>query len=209
MLIARPNQRKPASVAKSWQRLETWLAANLPDVLETLNPGCTKAELNAFENEMKVKLPPDVRESFLIHNGQKPYADPGAIIGQPLESIQRVQSSLAHWRWRYEEEQTSDHDPGFREENTSIPIDAIQCEYATPGWIPLGDRDGNCYGVDLNPGPNGVMGQVINFGRDEAEKSVLALSWAHFLQDVADELEAGYLEMTFDDEGILEFFGRP
>jgi hypothetical protein len=41
------------------------------------------------------------------------------------------------------------------------------------------------------------VGQVIHFGRDEAEhKSVLATSWAQFLEDYADELEAGNFHIT-------------
>jgi hypothetical protein len=47
------------------------------------------------------------------------------------------------------------------------------------------------FGLDLNPGLNGVVGQVVNFGRDEENKYVLATNWARFLADVADELEAG------------------
>lgn len=70
----------------------------------------------------------------------------------------------------------------------------IQRCYTTRGWIPLGalGASGCAYfGLDLNPGPNGVVGQVVNFGRDEENKYVLATNWARFLADVADELEAG------------------
>jgi hypothetical protein len=49
---------------------------------------------------------------------------------------------------------------------------------------------------------------VINFGRDEYDKYVLAESWAHFLEDVADELESGTIEVTRDVEGHVDSFGR-
>ncbi len=106
-------------------------------------------------------------------------------------------------------EDESDHDSGMKDGATSYPADAIQCEYVTANWIPLGDWDGNCFGIDLNPGPNGVPGQVINFGRDENDKYVLALSWAHFLEDIVEELEAGHLVPARSATGDVESFGRP
>jgi hypothetical protein len=51
--------------------------------------------------------------------------------------------------------------------------------------------DTDFLGIDLDPGPSGIVGQVINFGRNEEDKYVLATSWAQFLEDFADELEAG------------------
>ena len=64
--------------------------------------------------------------------------------------------------------------------------------YASPGWIPFAsDSGGNCLGIDLDPGPTGTRGQVINFGRDEDEKFVLAPSMNEFLEWFADQLESG------------------
>lgn len=208
MLISRPRQRKPRAVADSWQRLEKWLRANAPEVAATLQPGCTKGAIASFEKELGLNLPEDVKESFRIHDGQQKYVVAGALVGEPLDPLESVRSSLTGWRRLYEQEQQADHDSGLGDRSTSYPADAIRCEYATPNWVPLGDWDGNCYGVDLNPGPNGVHGQVINFGRDEDSKYVLAISWAHFLQDVADELEAGHLVVTRGGGGEIEYFGR-
>lgn len=80
----------------------------------------------------------------------------------------------------------------FSENCTSSPAGMIRCLHANRGWIPLGQSsDSNHFGIDLDPGPSGVVGQVINFGRDQEDKHVLALSWAQFLEDFADELAAG------------------
>jgi cell wall assembly regulator SMI1 len=172
MFISQPNEREPVPVADSWKRLEKWLAANVPEI--TLQPGCSDTELGFFEKEFGVTLPDDVKQSFRLHNGQSCDIYPGAIAGEWLDPIERVRDSLSIWRSLYEEEQESDS--GFGERATSFPPDAIRCEYATPGWIPLlNTQDGNNCGVDLNPGPSGVYGQVINFGRDEDDKYVLGL----------------------------------
>ena len=41
--------------------------------------------------------------------------------------------------------------------------------------------------------------RLINFGRDQEKKYVLARSWAHFLEDVADELNSGNFVITGDE----------
>jgi hypothetical protein len=47
--------------------------------------------------------------------------------------------------------------------------------------------------MDSAPGPAGSVGQVINFGRDEKLKCVLAASWGEFLLSYARFLESGAL----------------
>lgn len=209
MFISRPRNRKPEAVPKSWQRIENWLTQNLPEVVATLNAGASEAEIQAFENDFDLVLPDDVKESWRIHDGQQPHKSPGAIIGQPLDSLATIKSNLCFWRQLDLEEENSDHDSGLGSQCTSTPIDAIRSSYTSPGWISLGDWDGNCYGIDLNPEPNGVRGQVINFGRDEENKFVLALSWAHFLEDVADELEAGSIVVVRGANQEVDSIGRP
>jgi hypothetical protein len=68
--------------------------------------------------------------------------------------------------------------------------------------VPLHAEEGDSdhLGIDLDPGPDGVVGQVINFRRDQRAKYVLAASCAHFLEDVADELEAGNAVVDDDSE---------
>ena len=69
------------------------------------------------------------------------------------------------------------------------PPKSIQKAYAHPSWIPLArDWGGNNIAVDLAPGPMGVWGQIILFGRDYDCKYVIARSWSHFLGVVADDL---------------------
>ena len=93
----------------------------------------------------------------------------------------------------------------FSQECTSSPAGAIRRLHACRAWIPLVEmNDSNHIGIDLDPGPSGVVGQVINFGRDQEQKFVLARSWAHFLEDVADELERGNFAIT-EDKGYKSF----
>jgi cell wall assembly regulator SMI1 len=207
MFILRPERRNAAPVARSWQRLEAWFKANAPEVINALRPGCTVDEIAAFEKEAQIALPDEVRESFRIHNGQNDIY-PGAVLGNPLDPLEQLSSDLGGWRSLYDSEEASDQDSGLGERSTSYPPDAIRCQFANPNWIPLGDWDSNCYGIDLDPGPNGLKGQIINFGKDEDDKCVLALSWANLLEDIADELEAGNVTVTRNELGEIEHFGR-
>ncbi|KAM3164188.1 hypothetical protein ACU8KH_01085 [Lachancea thermotolerans] len=94
----------------------------------------------------------------------------------------------------------------------SVPQDAIQPTYANAGWIPLvTDNAGNHVAVDLAPGPKGVYGQVILFGREFDTKYVVANNWGDFLLAFANDLEKGnwYIMDADDDylsgEGDLVF----
>ncbi len=193
--IARPNYRDPAPVGASWQRIETWFLAYQPEVLESLQPGATEEQLSDFERGTGIMLPDDVKASYRIHDGQKDRFSPGLLLGAGL-------SSLADLRYHWEF--FAHRDAEIRESDVAGPVDesctsfpgAIRCQDVNARWVPLYDWDGNCYGVDLDPGPNGVWGQVIHFGRDQYEKFVLALNWAQFLEDIADEMEAGNIVLV-------------
>lgn len=216
--IRRDHNRPPAPVAESWRRIESWLDGHLPGLTMTLRPGVSGEDLAKFEAAIGRALPDDVRESWLIHDGQQPFPEgvkskyfeagscgaPGVIFGQelnPLVSLDSMleKSVLREWlSWSKSLEAASERDDDEVDEGcTSSPEGAIRRRHLNRGWIPLGMGEGNSnyFGVDLDPDPNGVVGQVINFGVDEEEKYVLAAGWAQFLEDYADELEAGNFKL--------------
>src|SRR4051794_14346760 len=226
--------KPPAPVAESWRRIEAWLGEHLPIVKLSLRPGISKRDLAKFEKIVGQRLPDDVRESWMIHDGQRPvpylhdhpdfnvedYDDllgKGVVFGSEVLPLLDEKDCLAsrpalgHWRFWAEMVGASERgeDDGmldeFGRESTSSPDGAIRRLHACRAWIPLVEmNDSNYIGIDLEPGPGGVVGQVINFGRDQERKYVLARSWAHFLGDVADELEAGNLVIQ-GDEGYKSF----
>lgn len=54
-----------------WDRIEKWLAVNSPQLMQSLNPGVSERDIQIFEESMGVQLPPEVRASYKIHNGQR------------------------------------------------------------------------------------------------------------------------------------------
>ena len=53
----------------AWRRSERWCERNHPRLLRAHNPGASAEEIEAVERTIGQVLPPDVRESFAIHNG--------------------------------------------------------------------------------------------------------------------------------------------
>ncbi len=74
----------------------------------------------------------------------------------------------------------------------SRPEGAIRIKYYHVKWLPLIHDGGNNFiGIDLAPGPNGVRGQVIVFGRDEDEMFVIDNTWEAFLDRVLRKIDEG------------------
>lgn len=62
------------------------------------------------------------------------------------------------------------------------PENSMRLKYFHVKWLPLiHDGGGNYIGVDLDPGQQGVKGQIIVFGRDEEDMFVVSRSWEDFL----------------------------
>src|SRR5262249_34710140 len=108
MLIRRASPRAPAKVSVSWKRLERWLSAHFPPDLQSLRSGATEAELDHFERVINQKLPPDVRESWAIHNGEE---DPlgGVLFRGWLAPLERAEASWRNWQVSCPTKKTSRH----------------------------------------------------------------------------------------------------
>ncbi len=189
-LIRRPEFRQAAPVAKSWDRIERWLAANFLKAFETLRPPASVEALDALEARVGRTLPADFRASYLIHDGQDDYGM-GVLFGTPLMPIIEDHDGI-HWQYEHRVEHKWEGLQAYEFDWTFYPPGAIREALSGPGWVPFYWAGGRDYlGIDLDPGPNGVVGQVIPFGVEAEFRPVLAPSFAHLLEDVADELEAG------------------
>lgn len=183
-----------ALVRDAWVKLETWCRQHLPGLLGSLNSGASVAEVSALERTIQRPLPDDVRESLSIHNGQRRQIRSGFLLGLDLLDAERIAEEWKLWA------ELTAYNEDYREDMASFPEGAIELDYANPGWIPLTkDGGGNHLGVDLSPGSAGSLGQVINFGRDENRKSVLAMCWGEFLLSYAKFLESGALKVIYSE----------
>ena len=159
-----------------------------PFGVDILNPAATVEEINYLEKQIGCLLPQDVKDLYLTHDGQDS-SKPGYIFGFPVLSLKDVYLCWKSWNDLVESEDEEGMN-SLSEYCESGNDDKVKKLYANPLWIPLtNDWAGNHIGIDLDPGPGGTVGQVINFGRDEDIKFVLADSLKDFIKFINDQID--------------------
>ena len=197
---------KRQSAASLWSQLTTWYTQQIPEFADTLNPGALEEEIRELDEEVRrvtgTSLPSALVEIYKVNAGQKEFAVAGAFFGLPFLSPQDVLKQWLDWR------SIADTDPELADEvvNTSYPRGAVRLQYMNPGHIPFSyDGAGNHLGIDLSPGPKGNVGQVINFGRDQDDRFVLADSLETFFVWILYQYyEGNYRISTLEDDGKVD-----
>jgi cell wall assembly regulator SMI1 len=180
------------TIKESWTTIETWMKINIPDTLEALNPPASEARIAEVEKLIGQSLPEDYKELYRIRDGEGEIV--GAFLTTLFAPLEQVKINYKNWFELF-------HEEGIQEAVSpscgSHPEGAIQKAYIDLGWIPFTeDGGGNHLGIDLNPGPRGIHGQVINFGRDQEQKYVLANSLSEFLAWIVDQIQDGSIRAT-------------
>ena len=193
-------------IALAWRRLDQALKTFKRPRAATLAPGAGKALLDKFIKTTGLSLPDEVRSYWAVHNGETG-ADFGLAAGFHFLSVSEAKKSLLDWAGARKilgkDLKSMDRD------SRSHPPGAIQKKYSLAGWLPLlWDWEGNHIGVDLDPGPAGTIGQVINFGRDEEDKYVLFPSVVELVEWFASEYAAKRIVFDRTDKVIHHIEGR-
>jgi cell wall assembly regulator SMI1 len=186
-----PNPPLVEDIAPVLARLDAWYADHLPPDQYKFNQPATDVALDAFEREIGIKLPQSYRQLYRWHDGENDDRR-GHIYGLPLLSLKAAGFQWQSWN-RVLGELGGDR---YEIPGGSWPKDAVDPAYINPRWVPLThDGSGNHIGLDFDPWPNGRIGQVIIFGRDEDVKCVLAESLGKFLEWIASLLESGNVRL--------------
>lgn len=165
-----------------WTRIEAWLEANVPSGASVLSPGASEEEIAATERLLDVSFPEDVRASFRLHDGQ--CGGPWLLWGCEFLSLSRIREEWSAWKDLL--------DRGAFREFQSHSEGQVATDWWHPRWVPLThDGAGNHNCLDLNPGPAGQSGQIIQMWHDEPERPRVAASYKVWLAAFADALEAG------------------
>lgn len=177
-----------------WKRIEEWLKNNAPAVFEKLASGASETEIAKTERSLPVQLPEEVKESYRLHNGH-----PGWFIsGGELLSLEGIEQEWTIWKELLDNGDFQD-EGGL--EGTSSPDAGIQAHWWNDKWIPVttnGCGDNLC--LDMAPAEGGTIGQIITMVHDHESRSLIAPSFRTWLEDFADDLEAGkYIQ---DETGL-------
>ncbi|MBS1797915.1 MAG: SMI1/KNR4 family protein [Acidobacteria bacterium] len=177
---------------KQWKWFESWLAENVPEVIYDLNDGCSLEQLIEVENETGIPLPQSFKDFYLIHNGQVDEDFFGLFYGVSLLPLNKILEEMRAWNGIIDEEGEVGMKEGFDDFQTSFMPNKLKAKYASKRWLPFAIISDNCYlGLDFEPEIDGIGGQVINFGREEEQKAVLASSFEEFIDWYIRELERG------------------
>lgn len=192
---APPPKRPPGTpaaaleedIAPTLARLDAWYAKHLRPDKYRLNPPASDADIDQLETLTGVELPRSYRQLYRWHDGENDDRW-GHIYGLPLLSLKSVARDWRDWNRIL---------AGFGGNRYPVPgagwpAGKIDPAYVNPRRIPLtADGSGNNIGLDFDPWPNGRVGQVIIYGRNEDMKVVLAESLGSFLGWIAHLLESG------------------
>lgn len=162
-----------------WQRIERWLAAHAPDLLDELAPGATEEELIQGEAALGVRLPEDFKALHRLHNGGC-LLPPWRERTLSLEGIVQVREMIKEW--------DEDDDNFFSDE----PPGPVQPLRGHPEWLPFFwvGYGGEYLCLDLAPGPGGRTGQVILRPHEYDPARFVADSFEALIAQIADDLEA-------------------
>jgi len=165
----------------SWSKYRDELLKRLPELRETLNGGASDEDIRAVEEKMGIVFPDGLRTLYLENNGDTGDAMCGMILGFHFLTLDELYSEWNDWKDIIEKWATEDISDSAV--YSSDPPGYVKTRYADLFWLPIcEDGSGNHIGIDLDPDVNGKVGQVINFGRDENRKTVLADSLGAFFE---------------------------
>ena len=173
-----------------WNRIESWLAANAPNVLEGLNEGASETEIQKAETRLGIAFPSDVRASYALHDGQAKDA-PGLTDGGEFLTLARMCEEWDVWKGLL--------DGGDFDGINSEPEGPIRNDWWNPAWIPLTyDGSGNHLCLDMAPAEGGDSGQIITMWHDDGSRQIVASGFRAWLEELAENLETG--ESVYSEE---------
>ena len=154
----------------NWNAYKEALLAKMPFLAETLREGVSESDISSAEAETGITFPQQLKELYLANDGDTHKALCGMILGFHFLSLESLL-----YEWRSMKKLAEDADLNDSSRFSSTPEGCIKRRYADMKWLPVcSDDGGNFIGIDLDPDINSTVGQVINFGRDEHNKTVLA-----------------------------------
>ncbi len=194
-------------LAESWRLIDSWLAKHVPSEFALLNPPAPPEEIEGAERVLGVRLPGDLVESLLCHNGMSTWTTVF-----PEQSPLPVSGIVDQWRTCME----------VAADNDGLTVRPWDDEpWWHPLWIPwAGSAGGSLQVIDLRAGPGeGRLGWAGHGGGGDFTESWPDL--ASLLHAVAHALHEGggvgglhpYLtsrgELWWDEPGSAELNGQP
>jgi len=160
-------------------------------IFSTVNPPATEDEITLLENTLAVQLPDGFRNYLSIFNGQQ---EQEPFIG--YNSFLSIPAIIETWSMMndlFEDEEQVDW----------IDEDRIKPLIWNKKWIPFTDFEGSTHLIlDLDPGKNGVSGQIFKYHSGMSYQKVIANSFEEFSNEILKRFQANRISYT---DGVIAF----
>ncbi len=170
-------------VNTAWDRIEKWYAEKNPDY--KLPVGAAASDIADTETHLGFTLPEELKASLMRHNGVLNWIHIELLSAKRIKDEWSVRAGLV-------DNGTFDACNAIVEDN-----EFLQKCWFNKSWV-LIDTDcianGAC--LDLNPGPKGKVGQIINMDHEMGPSGPLFPDYAAYLENAADLLESGRYEVV-------------
>ncbi len=174
-----------------------WIKDNLPKHALKLNSGATNDEISSAEKEMNFSFPEELRELYLAANGEL-NDDTEMPVFVEAFNFASIELMMIHWRLK---NRIDSSDPWSSNSEEQKEIKDL---WWSRKWIPFGlDISGGSLCIDLDPGPTGLKGQIIDVSKFGPER-VVAKSLIKFLEEQVMDIESGVIH--WEEDG--KYFSR-
>ena len=183
-----------------WTRLEIFLQKNALQIYDGLAPGATEAEIADTEARTGFPFPPDVRQSYLRHDGQLgDFGEPQGGTFIP-DYFGWLSIARAVYMWQGNIETLGDLEDDIPDGEGADP--GVKAVFLDPAWVPFAKAiGGNQICLDFDPAPGGSVGQIVEFNHEAEGQRCLAPSFRVWLEMIAGDLETGRLVWNAELEG--------
>jgi len=180
-----------SAVNELWKEIEAWLEKNAPMVMEGLREGANAESILEMTSVFGSNIPQEYLDSLRRHNGEAELSDyqylsTTSLISNASRLCERMKAG------EFSEHEIFDPEAGI-----------IENSWWSKFWIPFAkDSGANYFCIDLNPGPNGMLGQVLRHERLAGPVVTEFASFTDWLTDYRGKLLSGYYQVN--EDGLIE-----
>ena len=180
------------------KKIEIWLGANAPKIMDSLLEPATLTQLMEFEKLIGKTLPEDFKQLYLWHNGTKDEKSMNTsfFYGFFFKTIEQI---IDEFKDRMETTREMPKEAeDYKLEFVDIGIDMKNV--CNPYWLFFAhDYNGIGLFIDLSPTDEGQYGQIIYVDYEYNAARLVAASTASLVADFIHDLENDLYSLTEED----------
>lgn len=170
-----------------WENILKHIETISQPIYSTVNPPATEEEINLLESTLNVQLPSHFHSYLSTWNGQQEQVP---FIG--YNSFLSIPDIIETWSMMndlFEDEERVDW----------IDEDRIKPLIWSKKWIPFTDFEASSRLIlDLDPGKNGISGQIFKYHSGMSYQEVIANSFEEFSNEILKRLQSNQFSYTDD-----------